>query len=408
MRFSLRTLLIAVTCVALCCGLILRPVLRRGALRKRIHASGGSVHTSYEDKSAYWQFMSRFFDDRHIYLPTSVSFVASDVSGKGLAFLRHCRSLRSISLQSCNIGDELVQKLAALPRLESLNLSDTLITDKALDHLEDSKLEQLLIGATSVSRERALAFKRATRGRIEVNWSPGISADERVTLRELQRNHYLDVTYSAAPPESSEPHLAPYSISLASDDDDEEVEWLRPLLDLKQLTRLSLTYGVFSAKECEILGQLDAVDFLYVDESYFHDVTWLSGMNKLEALLWYESNVDNPDWSCLRHLPHLQVLKVRWPVLEDEDFANLPEGQPLTTLDLWNVEITNASVPLISTFRHLEKLSLDDTEIDQAGYRQIMRLYAKTCPFTSTGNPTILRNVMMIERKIVLANPLSI
>ena len=377
MRFSLRTFLIVFTCVALFFGLVMRPVLRRGQNRKRIYVHGGQVHTLLPGEGAYWDLMSRFFDNRYIYGPRSVTFDGTEASDQDLAFLARCETIASLSLQSSDVHDDLVRRLAQMPCLESLNLSDTRITDRALDYLEGKELKKLELAATNVSQERARSFQQSNEG-VWVSWSPPVPVDEREVLRELQRSLCHWVRFSSVRADSTQQPESSYDLSTHSPDDD--LDSLHLLSELKQLKRYELS-GMVSADACEMLGRLSDVEELYVDRGYFDNVRWLSGWKKLEALWWYESQVTNRDWRCLGHLPILEKLTLRWPSLNDADFAHVPAGQPLTELTMWNVEITNKSVSHISTLQHLKRLSLDDTGIDATGHKQLHEALPKAMTF---------------------------
>jgi len=270
-----------------------------------------------------------------------------------------------------------------MPCLESLKLSDTRITDRALDYLEGKELKTLELAATQVSRERARSFQQANEG-VSVTWSPPIPAEERETLRELQRSHCHLVRFSRVKADSTELPERSYDLSSHSPDDD--LESLHLLLELKHLKHYELS-GMVSAEACEILGRLSDVEELYVDRGYFDNVRWLSGWKKLKAIWWYESPVNNRDWSCLGHLPKLEKLALRWPSLNDADFAHFPAGQPLTELTMWNVGITNKSVSHMSTFQQLEQLSLDDTGIDAIGHKQLYEALPKAVTFLVDEQP---------------------
>jgi len=88
----------------------------------------------------------------------------ADLSGVTLtldqaAFLGKQRTLVGLQLRGCPIGDEQVLELCSLDRMANLDLSDTLLTDRALEALALlPKLTRLALDGTSVTGEGLASF----------------------------------------------------------------------------------------------------------------------------------------------------------------------------------------------------------------------------------------------------------
>ena len=96
----------------------------------------------------------------------------SDVGEKGALSLAKFRQLEALRLWRCKqAGDSLVETLRKLPRLTTLDLAESGLTDEGLDQLgELPALRKLYVGETAVTRAAVERFRQA-HPNIEVSWS---------------------------------------------------------------------------------------------------------------------------------------------------------------------------------------------------------------------------------------------
>lgn len=84
------------------------------------------------------------------------------VTGPGLRHIRGCRKLELLALYNTPLTDEGLSHLADLPNLKWLMLSDTDVTDKGLSYLTQLKsLQKLELRGTHVTREGIMQIEKA-------------------------------------------------------------------------------------------------------------------------------------------------------------------------------------------------------------------------------------------------------
>ena len=170
-RFSVRTLLLAVTILALWLGIQASQAKRERRAVARIVELGGLVRYDWEhDEAGKYQsdaappgpdwlrnvIGSEFFQDvvyaqlsftdandvdmaRVADLPhlETLWLNSTAIGDEGIAQLRQLQGLKRLYLQNTRIGDPALLHLGQLRRLEGLNLGGTNITDGGLHHLQD-------------------------------------------------------------------------------------------------------------------------------------------------------------------------------------------------------------------------------------------------------------------------------
>lgn len=141
----------------------------------------------------------------HLYLSDA------SINGEHLAALKGLTKLKWLTLQSChapNAEEALLDRLPALPRLETLELFCSDVSDRDLPRLAAlPRLKLLNLRATDVS-EAGLA-KLASLGfleelRIESQWASPVGLKSLTTLKHLKTLH-IGPIYSGSPKEAASP-----------------------------------------------------------------------------------------------------------------------------------------------------------------------------------------------------------
>jgi hypothetical protein len=103
----------------------------------------------------------------------SLDLSKMDITAQGIEPLTKLPKLRRLSLwRSARIDDKAAQYLLRMKALETLDLTDTSVTDKLLDQLEGMKqLKALFIAGAKVTPERVDKFRKA-RPDCRLIWSP--------------------------------------------------------------------------------------------------------------------------------------------------------------------------------------------------------------------------------------------
>ena len=186
-RYSLRTLLIAMTVICVVSGYWLNKAFRQREAVRRFNqlTTNWGVAVGYRNGDAVYSSpvtpawlhplrtalgeeafgevisvdltltMATDNDLRHLAaVPTveQLSLSNTHVTDKGLRYLHACPKLKFLALNSALITDEGLEQLAALTELEALGLVGTKVTDEGLRHLMKlPKLRILSLQGTAVS-----------------------------------------------------------------------------------------------------------------------------------------------------------------------------------------------------------------------------------------------------------------
>ncbi len=162
-QFSLRTLLIFATIVAVSCAWIERRAERKSKERDTARAvvkSGGTVYYDYEWIDNHWvhgepsgpEWMRAFFGETFL---NEVVYVqpGKEITDEGLANLAESfPHLRSLYIGNSRITDAGLMKLQRMQEIKRLSLSATAVTDAGMESLKDlTQLETLAVAITKVT-----------------------------------------------------------------------------------------------------------------------------------------------------------------------------------------------------------------------------------------------------------------
>jgi hypothetical protein len=135
-QFSLGSMFLVVTVLCVALGVQVNKANRRREAVEAIEAWGGGVTFPDDRDSANPLWSERFHDIYGDIQAAEVVLASSEIPDAGLSHLQCLTKLRSVSLYySENVTDEGLQFLAALPHLDTLNLSGTKVTSKGLKRL---------------------------------------------------------------------------------------------------------------------------------------------------------------------------------------------------------------------------------------------------------------------------------
>ena len=369
-RISLRAFLIGFTLLIVVFGLVLRPVLQRGHFRHKVESLGGSVGTK-ATKGLYWDTMSRVFSDTYIEEVQTVSFITPKFSPDELNFLGEAKQLEEIWIQSADVGDDFVRRISTLPKLKSLTLYNTLITEKSLVYLAKSPITSLNIVASNIDVEKVLEFREQRS--IGVDWGPAPSNQDRALLVQMARDGLqVQVEFARDPRVITyyDSSVNPVTIQIYGDELT-LAERLRPLTKLSCDHTLTLQ-GKVTRKACDVISQSESTRFLMLFETNLDGLDWISRMRGLNSLAAYKvSAAGQHHWQFLQELPQLQSLIVRSTDFDDEDLAFV-SGKQLENLSLKDTSVTRKSVSLISTFSSLRTFTWEDVDLEPSDAQSLL------------------------------------
>lgn len=141
LRFSLRTLFLAVTCAAMFCAMALA-IYQRGMRQRRaferVYQLGGGATFEPNTSSSNAPSSNLEFCFRNVAM---VNFSGQPINDEHIALVREFPRLKRLLLEGTTVDDQDLEQLQSLQHLEILILRDTPVSDAAVDRLR-AKLPQ--------------------------------------------------------------------------------------------------------------------------------------------------------------------------------------------------------------------------------------------------------------------------
>lgn len=150
-KFSLRSLFVLVTAVAVALWLFVLPAVRQKRAIDYFERIGGTVIQS-EGRDVIRRWLGRILGHEYALDAVELDLSGTRISDQGLAYLQDLEGLRSLSLYGTSVTDAGLVHLAPLTGLQKLWLDRTDITDAGLAHLAPLQaLEELWLDRSKVS-----------------------------------------------------------------------------------------------------------------------------------------------------------------------------------------------------------------------------------------------------------------
>ena len=264
-------------------------------------------------------------------------FAAEFITDAAMAFLRGNKQLTRLNLRGTDVTDTSLAYIGELSRLKSLDISFTQITDVGMEHLASlAQLEELNLGGNKISgvglhvlkllpKLRSLSFYGIQRRNAGWCWAPVVTDLELDTISLLGNLEELNVGYGVA-------LGTPRPADLGPADGEAECRiaggtrvtdlGVAKLAKLKKLRRLDLSGSAVTSNGVKTLAALPALDRLS---------------------LWHAKGIDDSA------APHLEALGT------------------LTSLDLSDTPVTDATLAQLAKLSSLRRLYVSETQVTPEG-----------------------------------------
>lgn len=335
----------------------------------------------------------------------SVSVCGQQVTDRSFAPLRQMQELQTLHIEACDITDKTLESIADLPNLGSVTLRGVAVTDKGLAHLwKLPNLTSLTLDFTLVTPKAVKAFQNARPdcvvGFTPAAGKPQVEAAKGIMRRDANIMYDADTRLITAtiyqfdhrPWRSQDWALLqaiPEIQAVSIDDLDSAAEGIRQVQKLPNVERLTLVSMPVTVHELTLLTQypkLTDLDFRpeNLTDEHLLAIAKLPNLAKLriepEGGTITRRSIEA--LAQLTRLKHLQLSSV--PIL-DEDLEALA-GLPVTTLDLSMTPVTDQALDHILTMPRLRELILNETQITGAGAQRIMKAkHIQSATWNDTG-----------------------
>jgi hypothetical protein len=363
--------------------LLFRPAWQRQQAQRRIIDWGGTI---YELVSAselptetrrqrmersYWRLVERLCGSNYADSCERVEFSGTLATDEDLLFVARCTDLRSIFVNNADVGDRFAAVLAKLPRLYTVDLEGTRLTDAGLERLSACQtLRQVNVTETYATLAGVAKFQAAL-PEAEIRWGTSVSDAHWHAQRQLARN---GVNLEAEGLRFGSAERKEYACTVTLGTGNVYLDEILPLKDLVGNIRLRCIHTTCPPDMCAFLGSLSNIGLMSLAYVAFEDLDWISNMQNLYDLRIEFTVGKNHDLSFLSRIPNLRRLELRRIRLRDEDILRLAAEMQLERLLLREAEITDKSLVRITRFKRLQRLDLSETAITDAGAMKLAEL----------------------------------
>ncbi len=328
---------------------------------------------------------------KHLYLGNT------KITDAGLSNIKDFSSLEILVLWNTSISDEGIKHLRNLKNLRELYLSGTKITDKSISDLKSIKSLRILdIYKTSITDTQAnILIKSLDQCYIigpddsksytdkdiikSQKWLDDVSGGEfkQRTLEDMKNMDRLDIQGPKINNLSLN-HIIPFenldtlNINKHTHINDSGLVFLR---GLKKLNTLRLWWTNTTGSGLVHIKDLK-IKTLFLIRTPLSDVgsKYIENIKSLENLILRGSSISNKSLERFKNLPNLIELNVVWSTINDDGLAVLKDYKKLRMLDISGSNITDKGMEHLSKLKHLYKLILWDTNITDHGLELLKKI----------------------------------
>ncbi|OYP38129.1 leucine-rich repeat domain-containing protein [Rhodopirellula sp. MGV] len=269
----------------------------------------------------------------------SLLLAESDVSDAMLGGIGEITTLENLDLRGCAISDLGLARLEGLSRLKSIKLSG-----------KGDKTKVTAVGAKTLAKLASLKV-------IALDFLPIGDAGVK-SLSELS--------------DLKELYLAGSSLTDAAAD---SIKRFKGLAKLRLASNDLSSQAVVVLSDLSDLEEFDVSDCAKVDDDAIKP---LAKLGKLSKLNLYATEVAEGPWAELSGLQHLRWLNVDKTGVNDAALEGIGTLEGLKFLHLGSTKITDAGMPKLAGLQSLENLIVTRTAVTQAGVDQLQQLLPGT------------------------------
>jgi Leucine-rich repeat (LRR) protein len=318
-----------------------------------------------------------------ITIPDGSSITADDI-----ALFGRLGDLETLRILNCRgLTDDMVASLAGLTKLRSLALTNTAITDEAVETIVESFPDLVELDLSSNTGLTGAAMKSisslASLERLDLVQTRFNDLHTR-RLKKLENLRVLDLRGNMQAGDMTLkiigelPSLAAFKhrSTIVSDDG---LENLAASKTLRSLLAQDFLISSESGKHLAAIPTLESLEIFRCQGFGSEGVLALAPLDKLERLTLRDlPEVDDAALAVLAELPNLRRLYLHeLPSVGDAGLAHLAAAKNLEVLDIWALpRMTDAAVEVIAALPNLKELSIRETGVSEASLARIAAMQA--------------------------------
>jgi hypothetical protein len=312
----------------------------------------------------------------------------SSITADDMALFGRLGDLETLRILNCRgLTDDMVASLAGLTKLRSLALTNTAITDEAVETIVESFPDLVELDLSSNTGLTGAAMKSisslASLERLDLVQTRFNDLHTR-RLKKLENLRVLDLRGNMQAGDMTLkiigelPSLAAFKhrSTIVSDDG---LENLAASKTLRSLLAQDFLISSESGKHLAAIPTLESLEIFRCQGFGSEGVLALAPLDKLERLTLRDlPEVDDAALAVLAELPNLRRLYLHeLPSVGDAGLAHLAAAKNLEVLDIWALpRMTDAAVEVIAALPNLKELSIRETGVSEASLERIAAMPA--------------------------------
>jgi hypothetical protein len=337
LRFSLRTLFLLTTLIAVWLGLLSKRAREQQLAVDRIAELGGSVGYDFQygpggarinnAMPVGWTWLRRMTGDHYFQRVVRVILDGRAVTDADLELIGKLRHTTTLALNDTNISNDGLAMLSGLRRLQCLGLARTRVSDAGLRHVSGFRdLEMLVLEDTEVGDDGVRALRQLQRLDILVLSGTQVTSDGISSLSGLSNLREL-ILNDTAVDDAAIPHLVKFG----------NLQQLH--LNGARLTGEGLSDLVHTLKVTSpsLMLSCDSIDLSGETEIAFRPARWerlakriqdLDAENRIKLLDFSHSAANDEHLPPLMGLKNVQMIDFRGSQVTDTGLEELKAALP--------------------------------------------------------------------------------
>ncbi len=270
-RLSRRRLIVCAISLVAAAVLLLRPAWQRHQVHRQIIGWGGTIYDSVSPSELpsetrrqrierlYWQQAERLLGKDYADSCERVEFSGTLATDEDLLFFAKCADLRSIFVNNADVGDRFAAVLAQLPRLYTVSLEGTRVTDTGLERLSTCPTLRQVNVMETFATCAGVAKLQAALPEAEIEWGTSLSDAHWYAQRQLARN---GVNLKAEGLRFGSDERKEYTCTITLGTGNVYLDEILPLRDLAGNVRLRCIHTTCPPDMCKFFGSLSNVGLM--------------------------------------------------------------------------------------------------------------------------------------------------
>ena len=307
----------------------------------------------------------------------SLDLSQSSVTSVGLAYLKGHAALRELNLEATRVGDAGMEAISGNENLTSLNVRATRVDDSGMVYIGKLRHLRSLSVGPNVSNDALAAIEGLVE--LEEFWGP-------VHMSDAGLGHLRNMTKLR--------RLAA-GLGLVTDDG------LRSIRGLIRLEGLNLQLSKITDKGMEYVGEMGGLLELRLDLTKITDagMTPVANLKHLQILGCRHTQIGDAALVPIGTLPELECLNLDGTRVTSAGMKSLTRLSSLRVLDLTGTRVHDEGMTYVAKLPHLRTLYVTQTAVGDAGLEKLAGMTGREVNITAYQTKVTQRGASLLRQR---------